>query len=44
MENDIESFVQIVQAQFKIYDISKYDKNLREALIGNKQAKIFFEK
>ncbi len=44
MENDIESFVENVQAQFKIYPISKYDKNLREALIGNKQAKIFFEK
>lgn len=43
MRNDIEVFQQKVLENFKIYPISKYDKNVREALIGNKQVKILFE-
>lgn len=43
LENDIELFVEYVQKNYKIFPVSKYHKNVREALIGNKQVKIFFE-
>lgn len=44
LRKDISDFEIKVQENHKLFPVSQYDDNIREALIGKKQVKILFEK